>query len=447
MQQFSEKQAFLDTVCKNVRWKQAHEVISRDLSDHIDDQTAAFVAQGVPAEEACARAVAEMGDPVAAGLALDASYRPNRQTDMLCILGALVMVGLFCRLLLYDMSALEWMKFLAALLIGSGCFFALFRLNLYRLTKWAGPVYIAAIALTVIGRLAIRFDFSPDTNYLRYFFVFIPALFAGAAYSMRGKGIWGLIIIGASLAVPLLVLVTFPDFSQIALLTITCLMVIAVASFYGVFGKHKWLPVIISLAAVIAALGIGILSYPYSLQRFEMRLHPELYAESEGWMAMQIRELLACARPIGRGIETAAAQRWGLTPGQNISLDMCNDFLLTVVTYRFGWLPALLLTLLLFVFIGFGLYRALKLKSIFGKLIAVAVIGTFTMQSIAYLTANLGFILGAALPLPFIAYGSISLIVDLALSGLLVSLFYTDGLYADRSADRAKRLRIKLVWE
>lgn len=58
------KQEYLDAVLAQVRWTQAHPTIRQDLSAHMEDQTEAYIKQGVLPEDAEQQAVLEMGDPV-----------------------------------------------------------------------------------------------------------------------------------------------------------------------------------------------------------------------------------------------------------------------------------------------------------------------------------------------------------------------------------------------
>ena len=46
MRRSEEEKRFLSKVCEQVRWKQAHETIARDLSAHIEDQAEAFEKAG-----------------------------------------------------------------------------------------------------------------------------------------------------------------------------------------------------------------------------------------------------------------------------------------------------------------------------------------------------------------------------------------------------------------
>ncbi len=65
---------FLNAVCSHVRYRPARAGIASELWNHLSDRTEAFQAQGLPLEEAEARAVTAMGDPDELGKALDRAH-------------------------------------------------------------------------------------------------------------------------------------------------------------------------------------------------------------------------------------------------------------------------------------------------------------------------------------------------------------------------------------
>lgn len=65
---------FLNAVCSHVRYRPARAGIASELWNHLSDRMEAFQAQGLPLEEAEARAVAAMGDPDELGKALDRAH-------------------------------------------------------------------------------------------------------------------------------------------------------------------------------------------------------------------------------------------------------------------------------------------------------------------------------------------------------------------------------------
>ena len=72
-----DRKEYLDTMEQQIRSRQAGRAARREMEDHIEEQKATFQAAGMTAEEAETAAVAEMGDPVEAGAALDLVHRPR----------------------------------------------------------------------------------------------------------------------------------------------------------------------------------------------------------------------------------------------------------------------------------------------------------------------------------------------------------------------------------
>lgn len=69
------------------------------------------------------------------------------------------------------------------------------------------------------------------------------------------------------------------------------------------------------------------------------------------------------------------------------------------------------------------------------------------MQTVQYILGNCGITVISWLPLPFLSYGNTSLVVNMAMIGLLCSLMRSDGLYADKEAKPLNKLRLRLEWE
>ena len=80
---------YLDEVGAHVRWKRVRPALTQELRTHLEEQAEAYRAEGLPAAEAEAEAVRQMGDAEQIGLALDAVHRPKRQTAILSLAGDL----------------------------------------------------------------------------------------------------------------------------------------------------------------------------------------------------------------------------------------------------------------------------------------------------------------------------------------------------------------------
>ena len=90
---------YLDTVGAQVRWKRVRPALTQELRTHLEEQAEAYRAEGLPAAEAEAEAVRQMGDAEQIGLALDAVHRPKRQTAILSLAGICILLGAIFRIL------------------------------------------------------------------------------------------------------------------------------------------------------------------------------------------------------------------------------------------------------------------------------------------------------------------------------------------------------------
>ena len=104
---------YLDEVGAHVRWKRVRPALTQELRT----QAEAYRAEGLPAAEAEAEAVRQMGDAEQIGLALDAVHRPKRQTAILSLAGICILLGAIFRILSQDSPKLFT---LAALVLTAG---------------------------------------------------------------------------------------------------------------------------------------------------------------------------------------------------------------------------------------------------------------------------------------------------------------------------------------
>ena len=108
---------YLDEVGAQVRWKRVRPALTQELRTHLEEQAEAYRAEGLPAAEAEAEAVRQMGDAEQIGRALDAVLRPKRQTVILSLAGICILLGAIFRILSQDSPKLFT---LAALVLTAG---------------------------------------------------------------------------------------------------------------------------------------------------------------------------------------------------------------------------------------------------------------------------------------------------------------------------------------
>ena len=443
MSEHDVKKTYLDKVCSAVRWKQAHDTIRRELSDHIEDQAEAFMAEGLSPDEAMEKAVLEMGDAEEVGYGLDASYRPRDVMGIAVPIAGLVLIGLICRIWVTNTPVDA--KYIAAIIIGAVCAFALYNVNLYKFAKYSGIIFIGGLAVfffVYLLSILYNYYFFGFNNPLVYYAACLsPVIYAGLVYSMRDTGIKGLLLCGAAAAALCLLVLMIPSWTGILSMVVSYLIVLPAAILFGVFGQSKKLYLAVVYCGVLIAGIVVVYGFSaYLRMRVNMMLNPDI-----SWQGSIIKGIAENAKFVGASNYTAHSM------DQNAMLRYLHnaqwDYLITLILYKYGWLSVIALLLVIGNFLLDGFRRAFRLSSTLGKLLACGIMSAFTMQTLSYVVSNLGIFICAPLPLPFIAHGNTCLVINLAMAGMLLSLLRTDGLYTDAPAGKAKRLKIRFEWK
>lgn len=153
MRQSPEREAFLRAALRSLRPGRARDALERELRGHMDDAAEAYRAQGLPPEEAEARAVASMGDPKALARQIRQAHRPAVPAGALALLAALGAASAVLQTASRGPGALA--SRLLALALGGALGAAALCLDARRAARWAAPLlgglvaaFLAAAALT-----------------------------------------------------------------------------------------------------------------------------------------------------------------------------------------------------------------------------------------------------------------------------------------------------------
>jgi cell division protein FtsW len=191
--------------------------------------------------------------------------------------------------------------------------------------------------------------------------------------------------------------------------------------------------IVFTTAALLAAAGIpmrklgllfaGLLAFvflyalvkPYARARLTSFLDPWAHASSSGFQAVQGQ------------IAIGSGGFFGVGPGQSVQKifylpEAPTDFILAVVAEELGALGVCALLVLYGLIAYAGLRAARAARSLYSALIAVGVTALILSQAILNAFAVLGLAPLTGVPLPFVSYGSSSLLVMLAAMGLLLNV-------------------------
>lgn len=166
------------------------------------------------------------------------------------------------------------------------------------------------------------------------------------------------------------------------------------------------------------AAGVGILSIfikPYQLNRVKIWFNPESDPLGQGYNVIQSKLAFAAGGFWGMGYGNSKQKLAWLPEGH-------TDFIFAVVGEEFGFLGCLLVICLFIGLIHRGLIISSRCPDIYGKLVAVGITIMIGFQAGLNMSVASSFLPATGVPLPFISYGGTSLIVNLAMMGILLNV-------------------------
>jgi cell division protein FtsW len=172
--------------------------------------------------------------------------------------------------------------------------------------------------------------------------------------------------------------------------------------------------------AIVAGSALGVvvlyaIARPYARARLTSFLNPWAHASGSGFQAVQGQ------------IAIGSGGLFGVGPGQSVQKifylpEAHTDFILAVIGEELG-VVGIGAVLFLYGLIAYAGLRAAKAaRSLYGALVAVGVTSLIVSEAILNVFAVLGLAPLTGVPLPFVSYGSSSLIAMLAAMGLLLNV-------------------------
>lgn len=440
-------------VCEQVRWKKVHPMIAEELKAHILDQRDAYMADGEDEETATDKAIAQMGDPVLTGAMLDRSHRPKPQWEMISMAVLFLALGIVFRILFGTGEENQWFALRQAgvAVTGIGIMLAAYFLDISLIGRRPGLVCAA-----ILTGAAVLMGMADTVNGKLYYFtgaiamncayltLLFPFVFAVLLYAVRGKRSKAVLISGAALCVMAFMAL------RTSLMYGCFMTVLSAIVLFGICAHKEWLGfrrrtgyllMAAGIAAAIAGGAFLIYGNAYLSARLFQALHPEYAPTEYGYIAVTVRSFLEDARLFGTS--ASAADFGKLLP----PADLYTDYLLLNVILHGGYAAFAGVVSLFAVFLGCGFRQCMKIKSVLGRLVSAAVLLTLGLEAAGYIAFNLGFTLMAPMALPLLSYGNTANIINLALIGIMLSIFRTRDLTAGEGEKKAPSGRRFVSWQ
>ena len=298
-------------------------------------------------------------------------------------------------------------------------------------SRWRTFIYWGIVVLLAVtlfvgaermgARRWLALPLLPDLQTSELAKIAIIVAFAGFlsdGVALRGKFRF-VILAAAYVALPAGLVFLEPDLGTalvFSFLLVTMLLVWGARwSHLAVLIASGVLAVVAVLRILPATLGVNLLK-PYQIQRLLVFLDPGADTSGAAYQLSQSKIAVASGMFAGKGYARGTQTMLNFLPAHH------TDFIFSVIAEELGFLgAALLLGLYLVV-----LWRALRIasisKSLYGTLIAVGIAGVLLFQVFVNVGMTIGIMPVTGVPLPFVSFGSSSLVVFLIAVGLLQSI-------------------------
>lgn len=436
---------YTDSVCDRIKWKKAAKNVACELENHLIDQRNMYMEYGMSENEAELKAVKQMGDPETVGCELDKIHRPEPQIHMIILTAMIFISGILIRMAVRNSIFSEYSaKDTLFCLMAAAVFIMAYRTDFSFLGRNSMKIFLVSLFIGITAVFYIRDNgmrvwTSVKINVLLS--LIYPLSFSLLVYSQREKGMRGIIVSTVGYLLFSAVLLQLPSIAGMFALTAAYVFVMDISVRNGSFGKDKRKERILLTVFIAAVILLGVLyiaSMPYYIDRLNGALFPEKNADTSGFLTLAVRDIVKGANIFGRGsVSEISVTEIIFTPM------FYNDYLITIILYKFGWIAAVLVIAVFAAFMVIGFRKTFKQKSYMGFLMSFSVMISFTAQAVTYISSNLGFRMFEAVSMPLFSYGNTALIVNMALIGLMLSAFRTGKEQRDIFAENGKKVTLE----
>lgn len=425
------KDAYLDTLTDQIRYKKARAAVRREVGAHLEDQIGEYLMQGMTREEAEREAVRQMGDPVEVGVSMDRIHRPRMPWGMILWISALGLLGIGIQAALqarfpslYFLPG-GWEKQLLILILGLAVMTAVCFVDYSRIGRYARELTVALwiflyIGLWISGRQvngAVRWiGIGAISVHIGLLSQLLVPLYAGILYHYRGLGYAALVKAAAWTVPGVWLLLISPDISNAALLVFSFSVLVSIAVWKGWYRVRRkrvlavWWGTLLMVPAAVILRFVGRESY----QGDRIRALLGIGGSEPGYRTQITRSLVSASQILGNsGINENTVTAMGDESGN-------------VLTYGiacYGIAAAALLVGAIALLLLRFLRISLRQKNQLGLLMGAGCCAVFLWELTLYVCANTGVLaLDLSMFCPFLTYGGTGTLASFFLLGLLLSV-------------------------
>ena len=242
----------------------------------------------------------------------------------------------------------------------------------------------------------------------------------GAEYNGRMETLRDYLKLCGVLIVPFLLILTQPDLG-----TGLIVLVVGAAIIICSGAKRSWVLVTIVMimlgAMLVVAMsmteGMPQVLKPYQIKRLIVFVDPSIDPSGDGYNLQQAKIAVGAGGFFGKGIGNATQSGSGFLPEAH------TDFVFALMAEEFGFMGSVLLLGLFGWLIFSTLTLAQRVDSPFAKLILAGIVTMWTFQLLQNVGMCIGIMPITGIPLPFVSFGSSSMVAQVMAVGLVQSVW------------------------
>ena len=445
---------FLNSVCNQIKYKPIRNAISEELKNHIEDKKEELIEMGQNEEEAEKNAVEQMGDAEIIGKELNKVHRHRLDWKLLIILVVLLIFGFVISYIITENEHTEIMqymkegvseyitknymiKYACFVAIGFGIGIIIYFCDYKKIKNKSLILYIIATAVIIlaflfgisvnginflrIGNYSIRSNTIAVPLYILACIGFLEnineenkltKLFKQKNIKINAN-ILKLVVLSL---ISLLMLSLIPSSSSVIVLAITYLILATKKIVSESKNKKKHLLILWGIPIIVGTLVIlfEFLENPYVLDKFTSVYKPEEYKETEGWRALNRKEIIESAQKIG--------EAGNMSDAIYLFDGFGNNEIISILAH-FGWIPTIALIVTVFTFSIKLVINSFKIREKYGSLVILGIGCMFILQSVFNILMNFNLIFDASFNLPFVTYGCGELLVNMMCLALIFAIY------------------------
>ncbi|WP_077369388.1 FtsW/RodA/SpoVE family cell cycle protein [Anaerosalibacter sp. Marseille-P3206] len=405
---------YMDTVCSCVKFREAHNEIRREIETHLIDTVEEHEKEGISREEAIDMTIKQMGDPLDLGRKLNEVHRPKPEWSVLTLVFIFLTIGMA---IIYTRNSGLFQRSLFGVLAGIVVMVLLYFFNYQRFKPLSKYIYLATTILLLTDiRVIINSGF--DIAYIApiVYALSLSGMFSDDEWKKR-KGIINLAIF----ILPMAVLLYRNSWSSLVSVAMYFVVALVIATMSGINIKY-----ILGVAVLTIATGLySIFNVDYRAQRILMFLNPEVDAQGAGYINVQLKKILTSAGLFGNGFDIDKDLTFTLP-------EMNTDFVFSYIVYTLGWIVGAIIISLIIVFFIRLIKTSKSIKNSYGRLIVASFTSIFIVQFSYNILMIFGLVPLAGFSLPFISYGSRLNIANMAMIGIISSVYRRKNILLER---------------